>query len=71
MIEAYLARLGLPRAAPGVDYLFTLPFSLTGHPVVALPIGLAEGLPMGAQIVARRWRDDVALALGLALEAAL
>jgi N-hydroxyarylamine O-acetyltransferase len=24
MIEAYLARLGLPRAAPGVDYLFTL-----------------------------------------------
>jgi amidase len=30
-----------------------------------------EGLPIGLQIVARHWRDDVALAAAAALEAEL
>ena len=33
-------------------------FNLTGHPVVVIPLGLSEdGLPIGAQIVGRRWHD--------------
>ena len=36
----------------------TLPFNVTGQPVVVLPIGQSStGLPIGAQLVGRRWRD--------------
>ncbi|HYD51522.1 MAG TPA: amidase [Gemmatimonadaceae bacterium] len=41
-----------------------VPLSLTGHPVVSLPIGHSEsGLPIGAQLVGRRWSDFELLAL--------
>ncbi|HEX7760566.1 MAG TPA: amidase [Caulobacteraceae bacterium] len=50
------------------DYLYTLPFSLTGQPALSVPAGWSDGLPLGAQIVARRWRDDVALAVAKGLE---
>lgn len=33
-------------------------FNMTGHPVAVVPIGLsAEGLPIGVQIVGRRWHE--------------
>jgi amidase len=36
---------------------YTTPF-LTGNPVITLPIGsTAEGLPVGVQVVGRRYRD--------------
>lgn len=45
-------------------------FSVTGFPVVAVPAGFtSEGLPIGIQIVARRLRDDRALAAAAAYEA--
>jgi amidase len=48
---------------------YTLPFSLLGWPVVVVRAGVsAQGLPIGVQIAARPWRDDVALALAKALE---
>jgi amidase len=48
---------------------YTLPFSLAGWPSVVLPVAMtADGLPMGVQIVARPWREDVALALARTLE---
>lgn len=51
---------------------YTLPFSLLGWPVVAVPAGRSkEGLPIGVQIAARPWREEVALALGSAVERAL
>ena len=51
---------------------YTLPYSLTGNPCVVLPVGVSkEGLPIGAQIVARHWREDFALAVALALERAM
>jgi len=50
---------------------FTLPFSTTGSPVVVLPIGKSpEGLPIGIQIVGRRWGDACLLAAAEAMEAA-
>ena len=58
-----------PKAAPPHrplferDYLFTLPFSLTGQPVMVAPAGWEEALPIGVQIAARKWEDHVALAL--------
>jgi amidase len=33
-------------------------FNLTGHPVVVIPIGFTQaGLPVGVQLVGRRWHD--------------
>ncbi|MGA9343452.1 MAG: amidase [Rhodanobacteraceae bacterium] len=54
------------------DYLYTLPFSLTGYPCVVVRAGTSrDGLPIGVQIVARPWCDHVALACGRIVERAL
>jgi amidase len=38
--------------------------NFTGHPVVVIPIGLSrDGLPIGAQIVGKRWREMELLAV--------
>lgn len=51
---------------------YTAPFSLLGWPVVVVPAGRSKtGLPIGVQIAARPWREEVALALGLAVEQAM
>lgn len=48
---------------------YTLPFNLTGFPCVAVPVRMShDGLPIGVQIAARPWREDVALALARVLE---
>jgi amidase len=60
-----------PHGAPvrGSSYLY--PFNLTGWPSVVVRAGTSpEGLPIGVQIVARPWREDVALALASRVEAA-
>jgi Asp-tRNA(Asn)/Glu-tRNA(Gln) amidotransferase A subunit family amidase len=50
---------------------FTYPFNLTGQPAVSLPAGVtAEGLPVGLQLVGRRWEDALVLRAAAAYEAA-
>ena len=47
-------------------YLF--PFNITGHPALAFPAALGEdGLPIGLQLVARRWGDEHLLATAQAV----
>jgi amidase len=44
------------------------PFSLTGHPVVLVPLGRdADGMPIGIQIVGRRWDEARLLAVARAI----
>ena len=53
------------------DYIYTLPFSLTGYPAAVVRCSTSpEGLPIGVQIVASPWRDDVAIAAACVVEAA-
>ena len=40
-----------------------------GTPVLAVPIGQAQGLPLGVQLMAGRFREDLVLAAGEAIEA--
>jgi amidase len=43
---------------------YTCPFNLTGHPSVVLPLARSkEGLPIGVQLVGRRWSEPALLAL--------
>lgn len=51
---------------------YTLPHSLGGYPCVVVRAGTSpEGLPIGVQVVARPWREDVALAAAEQVERAL
>jgi amidase len=50
-------------------YGFTMAFNLTGWPSIVVRCGTSsEGLPIGVQIVAPPWRDDVCLAVADYLE---
>ena len=43
---------------------YTMLFNLTGHPVVVIPIGHSkQGLPIGMQIVGKRWQEMELLAI--------
>mgnify|MGYP001826140016 CR=1 FL=1 len=56
---------------PSELFAYTAPFNLTGWPVAVVRIGTAPGgLPIGVQIVAKPWREDVALAVATHLESA-
>lgn len=46
----------------------TIGFNLSGHPVLALPVGFAEGLPLGMQIVGPHYGEARICQLGDAFE---
>ncbi|CAA2107137.1 Biuret hydrolase [Methylobacterium bullatum] len=48
--------------------VFTQPISFIGLPVVAVPVRLDEGLPLGVQVIAAPWREDLALRVARQLE---
>lgn len=50
---------------------FTAPFNLTGLPALSVPCGFTQsGLPIGLQIVSRRWAEAQVLQAGFAYEQA-
>jgi len=50
--------------------MLTIPFNVTGHPALALPIGFsADGLPLGMEIVGRLFDEPTVLRIGAAYEA--
>jgi amidase len=56
----------VPYLVAGIAY--TCPFNLTGHPVVVLPLTRsAAGLPIGLQVIGRRWGEMQLLAIAAQL----
>jgi aspartyl-tRNA(Asn)/glutamyl-tRNA(Gln) amidotransferase subunit A len=51
--------------------LATIPSNLYGGPAMSLPCGLADGLPVGLQIMAPTMRDELLYRVGGAFEAAM
>ena len=47
-----------------------IPWSFVGFPALSVPCGSAGQLPVGLQLVAAPWREDLIVALGTAFEAA-
>jgi aspartyl-tRNA(Asn)/glutamyl-tRNA(Gln) amidotransferase subunit A len=48
--------------------VYTQPISFIGLPVVAVPVSLPGSMPIGVQIIAAPWREDVALRIAHNLE---
>jgi aspartyl-tRNA(Asn)/glutamyl-tRNA(Gln) amidotransferase subunit A len=60
-----------PVDVPPMNTLQTIPFNVTGNPVLAIPTGFSEtGLPLGMQIVGRAFDEPTVLRIGAAYEAA-
>lgn len=61
---------GMQLPAAGHLGVFTQPISFAGLPVVAAPVTTAGALPIGMQIIAAPWREDLALRVAHAGELA-
>ncbi|MBB6309567.1 AtzE family amidohydrolase [Xanthobacter tagetidis] len=48
--------------------LYTQPISFIGLPVAAVPVWIDHGLPLGVQVIAPPWREDLALRVAKALQ---
>ncbi|MBF0313255.1 MAG: amidase [Oligoflexia bacterium] len=52
-----------------VTFQYTLAYSLLGCPCLVVPAGMSsEGLPIGVQLAAAPWNEDILLAIGLMLQ---
>lgn len=51
------------------DLTYNLPFNITGWPALSIRCGTSkEGLPIGVQIIAKAWREDIVLAVAQQVE---
>ena len=53
---------------PLIGWCMTYPVNYSGHPAASIPAGLADGLPVGMQIIGRRYADADVLAASGAFE---
>jgi Asp-tRNA(Asn)/Glu-tRNA(Gln) amidotransferase A subunit family amidase len=66
----------VPHVVAGVegsplDAVNTMELNFTGHPAVSVPVGIdTEGVPIGMQVIAPRFRDDLAFGVASVIESA-
>jgi amidase len=66
-LHGYYSKIRFPS-----DYSYTMTYNVTGWPAVVVRGGTSsDGLPVGVQIIARPYREDVALCVAADLERAL
>ena len=71
---AFVADGPFPTEVGGVDVelsnqgALTIPANFYGNPSISIPIGTHEGLPVGMQVMAPHFREDVLLDLALTVE---
>lgn len=53
---------------PLIGWCLTYPVNFTGHPAASIPAGLVDGLPVGMQIIGRRYADADVFAASAAFE---
>ena len=53
---------------PLIGWCLTYPVNFTGHPAASIPAGMIDGLPVGMQIIGRRYADVDVLAASAAFE---
>jgi amidase len=71
-VNAYPAMSHETAFDQAIGWSYTRIYNLTGWPVAVVRGGTSpEGLPIGVQIVARPWREEVALAVAQHIETAL
>jgi amidase len=71
-VNAYPAMSHETAFDQAIGWSYTRIYNLTGWPVAVVRGGTSpEGLPIGVQIVARPWREDVALAVAQLIETSL
>lgn len=59
---------GEPTNGLPTSWMFSWLFNMTGHPVVNVPAGTADGLPVGAQFVGETYAEDELLGVARAVE---
>lgn len=78
-VDALVMATTLSTAPPFSDFadgqsvwtpMCTLPFNVTGHPALSVPMGFLQGLPLGLQIVGRRGEESTVLRIAAAFERA-
>ena len=69
--DAEEIRIGGTAFAPRTSMRATIPFDLTGSPALTVPFSRSpEGLPVGVQLVGRRFEDETVLRAGAVVERA-
>ena len=74
-IVGFGAGMNAPDSGPYAGWTgwtpLTYPFNLTRHPAASLPVGFAQGMPVGLQLIGPAYREDKVLQASRALEAVL
>jgi amidase/aspartyl-tRNA(Asn)/glutamyl-tRNA(Gln) amidotransferase subunit A len=62
------SRIGDVEVDPLIGWCLAYPVNFSGHPAASIPAGMSGGLPVGMQIIGRRYADADVLAASAAFE---